>query len=104
VKVAGQWRYIYRAVDQSGQVIDVFVAPRRDAKAARRFFQRAIGTTKITPIEVVTDHAPVYPEVLEQLLPAAWHRTDQYANNHVEADHGRLKARAAADARAQTGL
>jgi transposase-like protein len=93
VKVAGQWRYIYRAIDQAGQVIDVFVAPRRDAKAARWFFQRAIGTTKITPIEVVTDHAPVYPAVLEQLLPAAWHRTDQYANNHVEADHGRLKAR-----------
>jgi transposase-like protein len=93
VTVAGRWRYVYRAVDQSGQVVDVFVSPRRDAKAARRFFQRAIGTTKITPVEVVTDHAPVYPGVLEELAPAAWHRTDQYANNRVEADHGRLKAR-----------
>jgi transposase-like protein len=93
VKVAGQWRYVYRAVDQSGQVVDVFVSPRRDARAARRFFERAIGTTKITPVEVVTDHAPVYPGVLEELVPAAWHRTDQYANNRIEADHGRLKAR-----------
>jgi transposase-like protein len=93
VKVAGRWRYVYRAVDQSGQVVDVFVSPRRDAKAARRFFERAIGTTKVTPVEVVTDHAPVYPGVLEELAPAAWHRTDQYANNRVEADHGRLKAR-----------
>ena len=42
---------------------------------------------------MVTDHAPVYPAVLEELLPAAWHRTDRYANNHIEADHGRLKAR-----------
>jgi transposase, IS6 family len=67
--------------------------PRRDARAARRFFQRAIGTTRITPVEVVTDHAPVYPGVLEELAPAAWHRTDQYANNRVECDHGRLKAR-----------
>jgi transposase, IS6 family len=44
-------------------------------------------------VEVVTDQAPVYPVVLEELLPAAWHRTDQYANNRVECDHGRLKAR-----------
>jgi IS6 family transposase len=36
--------------------------------------------------------APVYPAVLQDLLPAAWHRTDQYANNRVECDHGRLKA------------
>jgi transposase, IS6 family len=40
VKIAGRWRYIYRAIDQFGQVIDVFVCPRRDATAARRFFQR----------------------------------------------------------------
>ena len=42
---------------------------------------------------MVTDHAPVFPAVLEELLPAAWHRTDRYANNQIEADHGRLKAR-----------
>ena len=40
VKVAGQWRYVYRAIDQFGQVVDVLVSPRRDAKAAPRFFQR----------------------------------------------------------------
>jgi len=93
VKVAGRWRYVYRAIDQFGQVIDVFVSARRDAKAARRFFQQAIGATKITPVEVTTDQAPVYPVVLEELLPAAWHRTDRYGNNRVECDHGRLKAR-----------
>ena len=93
VKVAGQWRYVYRAIDQFGQVIDVFVSPRRDTKAAHRFFERAIGATKIRPIEVVTDRAPTYSVVLEELLPGAWHRTDRYANNRVEADHGRLKAR-----------
>jgi transposase, IS6 family len=80
VDVAGQWRYVYRAIDQVGQVIDVFVATRRDATAARRFFERAIGTTKVRPAEVTTDRTLVYPAVLE------------YANNRVEADHGRLKA------------
>jgi len=93
VKVAGRWRYVYRAIDQSGQVVDVFVSIQRDAKAARRFFERAIGTTKVMPAEVVTDRAPTYPLVIEELLPAAWHRTDRYANNQLEADHGRLKAR-----------
>jgi transposase-like protein len=93
VRVAGQWRYLYRVLDQFGQVIDVFVASRRDTKAAQRFFQRAISATKITPAEVSTDQAPVYPAVLEELLPAAWHRTDRYANNRVECDHGRLTAR-----------
>ena len=93
VKVAGQWRYVYRAIDQFGQVVDVLVSPRRDAKAARQFFQRAISVTKVTPVEVTTDQAPVYPVVLEELLPAAWHRTDRYATNRIECDHGRLKSR-----------
>jgi transposase-like protein len=93
VKVAGRWRYVYRAIDQFSQVIDVFVSARRDADAADRFFKQAIGATKVTPSEVTTDKAPVYPAVLEALLPGAWHRTDQYANNGIECDHGRLKAR-----------
>jgi transposase-like protein len=93
IKVAGHWRYVYRAVDQFGQVIDVFVSAHRDGTAARRFFQQAIGTTTVTPAEVTTDKAPVYPAVLEELLPAAWHHTDCYANNRIETDHGRLKAR-----------
>ncbi len=88
VKVSGQWRYVYRAIDQFGQVIDIFVSPRRDAKAARRFFERAIGSTGVRPIEVITDQAATYPVVLEELLPAPWHRTEQYANNRVECDHG----------------
>jgi IS6 family transposase len=91
--VAGRWRYVCRAIDQFGQVIDVLVSSQRDAKAARRFFEQAMGTTKVTPVEVVTDEAAIYPIALDELLPAAWHRTDQYANNRVEADHGRLKAR-----------
>ena len=85
VKVAGRWRYVYRAIDQFGQVIDVFVSPRRDTMAAHRFFQRAITTTKVAPVEVVTDCAATDPMVLQELLPAAWHRTEQYANNRVEA-------------------
>jgi transposase-like protein len=93
VKVNGVWRYVYRAIDQHGQVVDVLVSVRRDADAARRFFRRALATVKVTPTEVVTDAAAVYPGVLDELLPAAWHHVEQYANNPIEADHGQLKHR-----------
>jgi transposase-like protein len=63
-----------------GQVVDVFVSPSRDAGAACRFFQQALRTTSVAPAEVTTDRAPAYPKVLEELLPAAWHRTEQDAN------------------------
>jgi transposase-like protein len=93
VKVNGVWRYVYRAVDQHGQVIDVLLTARRDAAAARRFFARALQTLTVIPSEVVTDAAPVYPGVLDELLPAAWHHVERYANNPIEADHGHLKRR-----------
>ncbi len=93
VKVHGRWRYVYRAIDQHGQVVDVLVCARRDAAAARRFFTRALRTLKVTPREVVTDAAPIYPGVLDDLLPAAWHHVERYANNPIEADHSRLKHR-----------
>ena len=92
VKVAGQWAYLYRAVDQHGQVIDVLLSARRDLAAARRFFTRALRAGTV-PVEVTTDRAPVYPRVLDELIPSALHTVEQYANNPVEADHGRLKAR-----------
>jgi len=91
VKVCGHWRYVYRAVDQFGQVVDVYVSTRRDGAAARRFFARALATTRITPVEVVTDRTAVYLGVVEELLPRARHDTAQYANNRVEADHSQLK-------------
>jgi transposase-like protein len=92
VKVAGRWVYLYRAVDQYGQVIDVYASVRRDSEAARRFFQRAGSTIGVTPAEVVTDRAPTYPRVLDALWPAAWHHVERYANNRVEADHSQLKS------------
>jgi IS6 family transposase len=92
VKVAGRWTYLYRAVDQHGQVIAVLRAIRRACAAARAFYTRAkrLGPS---PVEVATDRAPVYPRVIDDLLSGARHLLEQYANNAVEADHGRLKAR-----------
>jgi transposase-like protein len=84
---------VYRAVDRYGQVIDVLVAVRWDADAARRFFRRALFALKVMPTDVVADAAAVYPGVLDELIPSAWHHVERYANNPIEADHSRLKHR-----------
>jgi transposase-like protein len=70
VKVVGRWTYLYRAVDQHGQVIDVLLSLRRDLAAARRFFTRALRSGTV-PVEVTTDRAPAYPRVLDELVPSA---------------------------------
>ncbi len=93
LKVGGIWRYLFRAIDQFGQVIDVFLSPRRDAGAARRFFERAIDRTRIAPVEVTTDRYQAYPRIIDDLLPGAFHDSEAHANNPLETDHGRLKAR-----------
>jgi transposase-like protein len=71
----------------------MYASTRRDTEAARRFFHRAATTAGVVPAEVITDGAPTYPRVLDEMWPAAWHRTEQYANNRIEADHAQLKRR-----------
>ena len=92
VKVAGRWTYLYRAVDQHGQVIDVLASTRRDQAAARRFFTSALSHGR-RPVEVTTDKAPVYPRILDELVPEACHVDAARENNRIESDHSRLKAR-----------
>jgi len=92
IKVAGVWRYVYRAVDGHGQVIDVYLSSRRDIAAARTFFAASIAGHG-EPEEVITDRAAALANVIDELLPQAMHNTLKYANNRVECDHGRLKAR-----------
>jgi transposase, IS6 family len=75
-----------------GLVIDVLLSARRDLAAARRFFTQALRAGTV-PAEVMTDRAPGYPRVLDELIPLALRIIEQYANNPVEADRGRLKAR-----------
>ena len=93
VKVNGVWRYVYRAIDQHGQVIDVLVSARRDADCRPTVLPPGAAVLKVTPSEVVTDAAPVYPAVLEELVPTARHHVERHANNPIEADHSQLKHR-----------
>jgi len=92
VRVAGVWRYVYRAVDQHGQVIEVLVSKRRNVAAATRFFETMLAGRE-RPREVTTDLAAPLLRVVDELLPEVLHDTSQYGNNRIECDHGRLKAR-----------
>jgi IS6 family transposase len=74
------------------EVIDVMMAEQRDSAAARRFFTRAVRHGP-APVEVTTDKAAPYLRVLDELVPAGAHVTEQYGNNPIESDHARLKAR-----------
>jgi IS6 family transposase len=53
--------------------------------------RRAMATLKVRPAEAITDAAPVYPAVLDELVPSAWHHVERHANNRVEAEHSQLK-------------
>lgn len=75
IRVGGAWRYLYRAIDEHGQVVDVLLSGRRDATAARQFFLLARLRTTGLPDEVATDRAPMYRQVLRDLLPWAIHET-----------------------------
>ena len=94
VKVAGQWRYVYRAIDQFGQVVDSSSpgseTPRPATGSSRGRWARPRSVRSRSQL---IRRRCVYPAVLEERLPAAWHRTDRYASNRIECDHGRLKAR-----------
>ena len=83
---------MYRAVDQHGQVIDILVSIRRDGAAARPFFQRVLGE-HARPEQVATDEATALIGAVRDVFPEAEHDMTVYANNRVECDHGRLKAR-----------
>ena len=83
---------MYRAVDQHGQVIDVYVSKKRNTAAAQKFFTDALGDHG-QPAEVTTDLAAPLLRVIDELIPDAFHDTEQYSNNRIETDHGRLKAR-----------
>lgn len=93
LRLQGKWTYIYRAIDEYGQVVDAYFSRRRNAKAAQPFFEGAIQETGATPERVVTDRAKCYPPALRKVLPGVEHRRSRYLNNGLERDHSHLKQR-----------
>jgi putative transposase len=92
VKIRGKQHYLWRAVDQDGEVVDVYLQTRRDAKAAKRFFQRILNAGG-KPREIITDKLRSYGVAHRSLTPETKHNTEQYANNRAELSHQPTRVR-----------
>ena len=87
VKIQGKQHYLWRAVDQDGDVVDVFLQRRRDGRAAKRFFKRLLRASGSEPRRIVTDKLRSYGVAHRELIPDTIHDTSQYANNRAELSH-----------------
>jgi putative transposase len=93
VKINGKQHYLWRAVDQDGEVVDVFLQARRDGAAAKRFFKRLLRSHGDEPRKIVTDKLRSYGVAHRELMPEAIHSTKQYANNLAEQSHEATRVR-----------
>jgi len=93
VKIQGRQQYLWRAVDQDGEVVDVFLQARRDGKAAKRFFKRLLKNHTGELRKIVTDKLRSYGVAHRELIPDTIHDTTQYANNRAEVSHQPTRVR-----------
>ena len=93
MKIGGKQHYLWRAVDQDGEVVDVFLQARRDGKAAMRFFKQLQRSHSGEPRKIVTDKLRSYSVAHRELLPEVIHDTSQYANNRFEVSHQPTRVR-----------
>ena len=87
IRINGQQQYLWRAVDQDGDVIDILVQPRRDQRAAERFFRRLLRGQGKEPFRIITDKLRSYSAAVRTILCDVAHNTERYANNRAEASH-----------------
>jgi transposase, IS6 family len=100
IKIKGEWNYLYRAIDSTGQTIDFMLSAKRDARAAKRFFRKMLkAASRSSPRVINVDKNPAYPPAVEQLkeegtLPNRTQlRQCKYLNNIIEQDHRFIKRR-----------
>ena len=93
VKINGKQKYLWRAVDQDGEVVDVFLQARRNGTAAKHFFKRLIKSHGDEPRKIVTDKLRSYGVAHRELMPDVFHDTSQYANNRAEQSHEPTRVR-----------
>ena len=93
VKIRGKQHYLWRAVDQDGEVVDVFLQTRRKGAAAKRFFKRLLKVHRNEPRKIITDKLRSYGVAHRELIPESTHDTFQYANNRAELSHQPTRVR-----------
>ena len=93
VKIQCKQQYLWRAVDQDGEVVDVLLQARRDGRAAKRFFKRLLNKHGSEPRKIATDKLRSYRFAHRELVPDTIHDTSQYANNRAELSHQPTRVR-----------
>src|SRR5438132_2364095 len=93
VTIQGQRQYLWRAIDQDGDVIDILVQPRRDQRAAERFFRKLLKGQEREPRRLVTDKLRSYQAAHRAIIPSVVHDTERYANNRAEVSHEPVRQR-----------
>ena len=83
--IQGQRQYLWRAIDQDGDVIDILLQRRRNGRAAKRYFRKLLKRQQRSPNRLVTDKLGSYRMAHREEMPGAPHDTTQYANNRIEA-------------------
>ncbi len=94
IRVGGVWKYLYRAIDREGNLVDSLLSEHRDMDAAKRFFKAALEIAEQAPERVTTDGHDSYPRAIRETLgEAVTHRCNPYLNNRIEQDHRGVKQR-----------
>ena len=93
VKINDKQRYLWRAVDQDGEVVDVYLQGKRDGAAAKRFFKRLLRSHGGDLRKIVTDKFRSYGVAHRELIPETIHSTTQYENNRAEQSHENTRVR-----------
>ena len=93
IKINGKQHYLWRAADQDGEVVDVYLQEKRDGAAAKRFFRRLIRNNGGEPRKIVTDKLRSYGVAHRELIPDTIHSTKQYENNLAEQSHEATRVR-----------
>ena len=93
IQINGKQHYLWRTVDQDGDVVDVFLQKKRDGAAAKRFFKRFLRSHGGEPRKIVTDKLRSYGVAHRELIPGTIHSTQQYENNRAEQSHEPTRVR-----------
>jgi putative transposase len=93
IKINGKQQYLWRAVDQDGDVVDILLQERRNSAASKRFLKRLVQSNHGEPRKIVTDKLGSYRVAHRELMPDVMHDTSQYANNRAELSHQQTRVR-----------
>jgi putative transposase len=87
LSINGEWQYLWRAVDQDGEVLDILVQSRRNKRAAKKFFRKLLKGLQYVPRTVITDKLGSYASAMEEVMPHIEHIKDKHSNNRAENSH-----------------